>query len=85
VEIRGLEHIEAALAAGKGAIIATLHVGSYDCCFSLIGAHGFPITVIGRQQSKFDRPLERFFFQRFIQKPLKRHLHRPNIEPRGQV
>ena len=84
VEIRGLEHIEAALAAGKGAIIATLHVGSYDSCFSLIGAHGFPITVIGRIQTKFDRPIERFFFQRFIQKPLKRHVNRPNIEPRGQ-
>lgn len=84
VEVRGLEHIETALAAGKGAIIATLHVGSYDSCFSLIGAYGFPITVIGRVQSKFDRPIERFFFQRFIRKPLKRHRHRPNIEPRGQ-
>jgi len=84
VEIRGLEHIEAALAAGRGAIIATMHVGSYVSCFSLIGAHGFPITLIGRRQSKFDRPIERFFFQRFMQKPLERHRHRPNIEPRGQ-
>lgn len=84
VEIHGLEHIEAALAAGKGAIIATLHFGSFDSCFSLIGAHGFPITVIGRIQTKFDRPIERFFYQRFIQKSLKRHVYRPNIEPRGQ-
>ncbi len=84
VEVRGLEHIEAALAAGKGAIIATLHFGSFDSCFSLIGAHGFPITIIGRIQTKFDRPIERFFFQRLIQKPLKRHVCRTNIEPRGQ-
>ena len=84
VEIRGLEHIEAALAAGKGAILASAHFGSFDSCFSLIGAHGFPITVIGRWPSKFGQPIERFFFQLVIQKPVEHHRHRPNIEPRGQ-
>ena len=84
VEIRGLEHIEAALAAGKGAILASAHFGSFESCFSLIGAHGFPITVIGRLPSKFGRPIERFFFQLLIRKPLEHHLHRSNIEPRGQ-
>jgi lauroyl/myristoyl acyltransferase len=84
VEIRGLEHIEAALAAGKGAILASAHFGSFESCFSLIGAHGFPITVIGRWPSKFGRPIERSFFQLLIRKPVEHHLHRPNIEPRGQ-
>jgi KDO2-lipid IV(A) lauroyltransferase len=84
VEIRGLEHIEAALVAGKGAILASAHFGSYGNCFSLIGVHGFPITVIGRWPSKFGRPLERFIFQLLIQKPLEHHRHRPNIQPRGQ-
>jgi lauroyl/myristoyl acyltransferase len=84
VEIRGLEHIEAALAAGKGAILCSAHFGSFDSCFSLIGAHGFPITVIGRWPYKFGRPIERFFFQLLIRKPVEHHRHRPNIQPRGQ-
>lgn len=85
VEIRGREYIEAALAAGKGAILAGAHFGSFDCGFSLIGAHGFPITVIGRWPTRFDRPIERFFFQQLIQKPVEHSRQRPNIQPRGQL
>jgi len=51
VEIRGREHLEAALAAGKGAILCSAHFGSFNCAMSLIGASGFPITVIGRWAS----------------------------------
>src|SRR5579864_3993754 len=77
VEIRGLEHIEAAMAAGKGAIIVSGHFGSFGPAFSLLGAHGFPITAIGRYPSK-SRPLlkrsaiERFFFRQLIQKLMER-------------
>ena len=89
VEIRGLEHVEAALAGGKGAILASAHFGSYHACFSLIGMRGLPITIIGRWPSKEDlnrSPLERFFFRYFSQKPVERHLHRPTIQPRaGQL
>ena len=84
MEIRGLEHIEAALVAGKGAILAGAHFGSFDSCFSLIDAQGFPITVIGRWLYRFGQPIERFFFQLLIQKPVEHHLHRPNIQPRWQ-
>lgn len=86
VEIRGLEHIEAAMAAGKGAIIVSAHFGSFGPAFSLLGAHGFPITAIGRYPSK-SRPilkrsaLERFFFRQLIQKLVERHRRRPTIEP----
>ena len=88
VEIRGLEHIEAALAAGKGAIIASAHFGSSASpAFSLLGAYGFPITVIGRRPSQFAfllkrSAMERFFYRQLIEKPVVRHLHRPTIEPR---
>src|SRR5262245_29411684 len=37
VTISGREHLEAALAAGKGAIVCSAHFGSYDCGFSLLG------------------------------------------------
>ena len=89
VEIRGLEHIEAALAANKGAILCSAHFGSYDSCFSLLGIHGIPITVIGRWPSKSDgdrSAIERFVFQLTYQKLVAHHRHRPNIEPRtGQI
>jgi lauroyl/myristoyl acyltransferase len=87
VEIRGLEHIETALVAGKGAIIASAHFGSLDSCFSLIGVHGFPITVIGRWgrwSSNFGQSIQRFFFQLLVQKPVEHHRHQPDIQPWGQ-
>ena len=85
VEIRGLEHIEAALANGKGAILCGAHFGSYNCGFSLIGMKGYTVTAIGRWPSKEDRNrsvLERFFFKYLFQKPLEHH-RRPNIQPRA--
>jgi lauroyl/myristoyl acyltransferase len=89
VEIRGREHLEAALAAGKGAILASAHFGAHTSCFSLIGACGFPITIVGRWPSKADRgwshwsPLDWFFWRLTSHKTLTRHLRRPNIEPAG--
>lgn len=87
VEIRGLEHIEAALAVGKGAIICTAHFGSFNCALSLIGAYGFPITAMGRSASNDTRrsPIERFFYRRIAHGALQRHRRRPNIEPQGQL
>lgn len=88
VEIHGLEHIEAALAAGKGAILASAHFGSSASpAFSLLAARGLPITVIGRRPSQFAflhkrSALERFFYRQLIQKPMVRHLRRPTIQPR---
>jgi KDO2-lipid IV(A) lauroyltransferase len=84
IEIRGLEHIEAALAAGKGAIICSAHFGSFNSCFSLIGARGFPVTAVGDRRSTYDpgmSPLKRFLWRHIIEKPVMRHRHRPNIEP----
>ena len=60
VEIRGREHLEAALAAGKGAILCTGHFGSCSSGFSLLHASGFPVTAIGRWWYKYEaRPLIR--------------------------
>jgi phosphatidylinositol dimannoside acyltransferase len=84
VEIRGREHLEAALAGGKGAILYTAHFGSYDCAFSLLGASGFPVTTIGRWQHNYTAGLssaERRFWDLVRARRLRRHRHRPNIEP----
>jgi lauroyl/myristoyl acyltransferase len=84
VEIRGREHLDAALAAGRGAILCSAHFGSYDSAFSLLGASGFPVTTIGRWQHNYTAglsPAERRFWDLVQARRLRRHRHRPNIEP----
>jgi len=88
VEIRGREHLEAALAAGKGAILCTGHFGSYNSGFSVLHASGFPVTTIGRWWYNYTAGIshavsstERQFWDRFYARPVRRHRQRPNIEP----
>jgi Kdo2-lipid IVA lauroyltransferase/acyltransferase len=85
VEVRGLDHVETALAAGKGAILCSAHFGSFESCFSLIGARGFPITLIGRWLENNWSPIALFFSRLIHRKILERHRYRPNIEPLGQI
>jgi phosphatidylinositol dimannoside acyltransferase len=84
VEIRGREHLDSALAAGKGAILCSAHFGSYDCAFSLLSAGGLPVTTIGRWQHNYTLGLssaERRFWDLVRARRIRRHRHRPNIEP----
>jgi lauroyl/myristoyl acyltransferase len=83
VEIRGREHLDAALAAGKGAIFCSAHYGSYNSAFSLIHASGFPLTSTGRSfatqmpgMSTIEQRLLQFAYLRRLQ----RHRQRPGIE-----
>jgi phosphatidylinositol dimannoside acyltransferase len=94
VEIRGREHLEAALAAGKGAILCSAHFGSHASGLSVLHADGFPVTHIGRwdhnyhydYRARYDRRVgvssaERWFWERVYARPLLRYRQRPNIEP----
>ena len=84
VEIHGREHLEAALAAGKGAILCTAHFGSHESGFSVLHASGFPITSIGRRTHIYAADLsfaERWFWELAHSRPVQRHRKRPNIEP----
>jgi lauroyl/myristoyl acyltransferase len=84
VEIRGREHLEAALAAGKGVILCTGHFGSFLSGFSVLHASGFPVTTIGRWHYNYMGGIssaERWFWDRVYARPVRRHQQRPNIEP----
>jgi len=84
VEIRGREHLDAALAEGKGAILCTAHFGSYSSAFSLLHASGFPLTVIGLLNWKHApgmSSVERRFWDFVYARRLLRHRQRPMIEP----
>jgi phosphatidylinositol dimannoside acyltransferase len=84
VEIRGREHLDAALAGGKGAILCSAHFGSNGSAFSLLHASGIPLTSIGRWDWKYEPGLssaERRFWDFVYARRLLRHRQRPMIEP----
>jgi KDO2-lipid IV(A) lauroyltransferase len=84
VEFRGREHLEAAMAAGKGAILCTAHFGSYESAFSLIHASGIPVTDIGRWWWNYDpsaSPAVRRLWDFAYARRLLRYRAGPNIEP----
>jgi KDO2-lipid IV(A) lauroyltransferase len=85
VEIRGREHLDAALAGGKGAILCSSHQGSFHSSFSLIHASGYPVTSIGRWWWEFPPggtpAVVRRMWELVYGRRVDRHRHRPNIAP----
>jgi len=85
VEIRGREHLDAALAGGQGAILCSSHQGSFHSSFSLIHASGYPVTSIGRWWWEFPpggtSAAVRRMWELVYGRRVDRHRHRPNIAP----
>lgn len=83
VEIRGREHLDAALAGGKGALLSTAHFWSHQCTFSVLNASGYPVSTIGRWDWKYDPavpPAQKRFWDLAYSRRVLRHRHRPNME-----
>ena len=67
VEVHGLDNLRNVLAEGKGAVVCSAHFTRKEVtAFSMIGALGFPITIIARWTSRSN-------FRQL-------HFARPNIE-----
>jgi len=84
VEVRGLEHLNAALAGRRGAILCGAHLGSYKSLFSLVGALGFPVTEVARwsYSNEPETTLGRLLYRLERDYPVRSHLSRPIIEHR---
>jgi phosphatidylinositol dimannoside acyltransferase len=46
LDAEGIEHLDAALAAGRGAIIATPHLGSWDLGGAWLASRGYPLVAV---------------------------------------
>ncbi len=46
LRLAGREHLDAAVAAGRGVIFATPHLGNWDAGGAWLGASGYPTTVV---------------------------------------
>jgi lauroyl/myristoyl acyltransferase len=89
VRIDGIEHIRTALANGRGAVLCSAHFGSAGTLagIDVIGASGFPITLVGIWSSIEDlnRPVLRRILHRLSGqdgrgRPVNFHLSRPVIQ-----
>lgn len=54
-EIDGLHHLDAALAGGRGAILATAHCGYTRTVKPALRARGYPVHLVGRRDTKRPR------------------------------
>lgn len=60
-QVDGFEHLDAALRAGRGALLVTGHLGNWELGGSYIAARGVPVDAIARHMSNrvFERYLTR--------------------------
>jgi KDO2-lipid IV(A) lauroyltransferase len=49
MSIDGREHLDAAMAGGRGALMAVPHMGSWDMAGSYAGALGYPISAVAER------------------------------------
>ncbi|MBP2638912.1 MAG: lpxL 1 [Firmicutes bacterium] len=51
VTLEGREHLEAALAMGRGAVLATAHSGNWEVLGASLAMHGFPLVAVVQRQT----------------------------------
>ena len=51
VTLTGSEHLEAALAMGRGAVLSTAHSGNWELLGAALAMHGFPLVAVVQRQT----------------------------------
>lgn len=51
VTLSGSEHLKAALALGRGAVLATAHSGNWELLGAALAMHGFPLVAVVQRQT----------------------------------
>lgn len=52
--VNGFEHLDAALAAGKGAMLITGHLGNWERAAHIVAARGYKLSVVARDANDTD-------------------------------
>lgn len=55
--VEGIEHLDAALAGGRGAIIVSAHVGNFTLLPIALAARGYPVSLVMREARHVPRGL----------------------------
>jgi len=79
VEVRGDRSLKDVLSQGKGAILCSGHFGSVRACAGLLGALGFPVTLIANWTFAPEPGQVDSLRKAIIWKPIQHHLQRGNL------
>jgi KDO2-lipid IV(A) lauroyltransferase len=62
VSFEGLEHLDRALARGRGAVVLSAHLGNWEVLGAALAARGYPMNIIARRifDPRSDRLLNRW-------------------------
>lgn len=61
VRFEGEKHLKDALAAGKGALVLSAHLGNYDVSAAALALRGFPVMIVSKPLKA--RGMERFWME----------------------
>ena len=50
-QVVGIEHLESALAHGKGVLLLSGHFGNWELLFATLAKRGYPVSAVAREQS----------------------------------
>jgi len=79
--VAGREHLDAALAEGRGAVLATAHLGWWLLVAPILRLHGVPVVQTGgpyfekRRQARADRARRQSRFRRFVDRRTRSEGH----------
>ncbi len=65
IRFEGLEHLDAALARGRGVVLYSGHIWSTRLCIVGLGLLGYKVVTVRRRRDFDDQPVQRWLFDRY--------------------